>query len=58
MSITIKQIGNTPYTLRYVNYRTRKMTDAERYEGYMRADFSTRKVPEFDSVEVIRSEGK
>ena len=45
------------FALLYTNYRIRKQTNEERYEGYMRSDFTSHKVPDFDSVEVVRING-
>lgn len=50
----IKPLGDGTFALRYTNYRMREMTNEERYEGNIRSDFSVKKIPEFDSVEVVR----
>ena len=36
----------------YKNYRLRNMTTNERYEGWMRSDFTTHKIPAWDSFEI------
>ena len=50
----IVPIGKSGYAFAYENYHMRKMTNEERYEGYMRSDFSTHKVADFDNVEIIK----
>ena len=50
----IKPFGDGTFAFRYINYRMREMTNEERYEGNIRSDISTKKIPTFDSVEVVR----
>jgi len=41
------------FKLVYTNFRYRDMTTNERYEGWMRSDFTTHKLPKFDSFEIV-----
>jgi hypothetical protein len=50
----IKPFGDGTFGFRYTNYRLRDMTNEERYEGNIRSDFSVRKIPMYDSLEVVR----
>lgn len=53
--IKIVQIPNLPgFAFKYTNWRLRPKTNEERYEGYMRSDFSAKPVETADKVEVVR----
>ncbi len=57
MTDIIKKIPNTNFGLKYFNVKYRPATNAERYEGYMRGDFSVGRIGMYDSVEVILMSG-